>query len=332
MIKNSIGTDKPKELEQAGLRDLDKAVASPPEWLKQALSVPREDGYVNVDGCDIHFFRWGDPNKPGIVMLHGFLAHARCFAFIAPFLAADYHVVAYDMSGMGDSESRDGYPDSVRLQELIGVCEHTGLFEHEHRPTIIAHSYGGRVASLAAYEHSDKFAGIIICDLMVIRPSVLAANADKFTPPGNQRHDRANRVYPDYATAKQRFVLAPPQKVRVPELLDFMAYHSLKRVAGGWQWKFDPGVFKREDKDHAIWAKTGETLVKAPGRKAFVYGQESLLFNADSARYIKELISEYAVEGFPIIEIPQAGHHLMLDQPMAFISVLRSILVNWEQS
>lgn len=332
MQKNNAKSDKPNDLEQSGLVDLGQAVANPPDWLMQALSVPREDGYVDVDGCDIHFFRWGDPKKPGIVMLHGFLAHARCFAFIAPYLAADYHVVAYDMSGMGDSQPRDGYSDSVRLQELIKVSEHTGLFAHEHRPTIIAHSYGGRVASLAAYAHSDKFAGVIICDLMVIRPSVLAANADKFKPPGNQRHDRANRVYPDYATAKQRFVLAPPQTVRVPELFDFMAYHSLKRVDGGWQWKFDPGVFKRDDKDQAIWAKMGETLVKAPGRKAFVYGQESQLFNADSARYVNELICEHAAEEFPIIEIPHAGHHLMLDQPMAFVSVLRSILASWEQS
>jgi len=319
-------------IRQTGLADLDYANNDSPAWLTDALAVPREQGVVSVEGCDINYFRWGDPSKPGIVMLHGFLSHARCFAFIAPYLAADYHIVAYDMSGMGDSGVRESYPDEIRVRELLEVASHTGMFDNNKVPTIIAHSYGGRIGTSAMHAHPEKFSGIIICDLMILRPSVLEANSEKFKPPGNQKSDRPNRIYPDYDTAKARFVLAPPQKVGQAELFDFIAYHSLKKVEGGWQWKFDPSVFKREAGFESAWAKTGENVVKIPGRKAIVYGQQSLLFSRDSVEFVKELVTELGEKNIPIVEIPDAGHHLMLDQPMALVTALKTFLALWAES
>ena len=92
-----------------------------PSWFEGALAAPRKEGWLDSAGCPIHYFSWGNPANPGVLLLHGFLAHARCFAFIAPLLANDYYVVAYDFSGMGDSGAREQYPDEVRLQELIDL-------------------------------------------------------------------------------------------------------------------------------------------------------------------------------------------------------------------
>lgn len=311
--------------------DLTRAVENPPEWLCDALAVPREEGYVDVDGCEIHYFRWGDRSKPGIIMLHGFLAHARCFAFIAPYLAADYHVVAYDLSGMGDSGTREEYTLDARVQELVGVADSTGLFNNGSKPTIIAHSFGGLVSTMAMHAHGDRFAGIIICDLMIIRPSILEANADKFGPPAVKDPSKPNRIYADFDTAKQRFRLAPPQTVNEPALFDFMAFHSLKEVDGGWCWKFDPGVFNR-GKNKNNWLDIGQQVARLPGRKAIIYGAESLLFTDDSVDYMRELSEQHAVAEIPSISIPHARHHLMLDQPMAFVSALRSVLAIWAKN
>lgn len=330
-IMNDTNTDTAPTNTITGLADLDHSVSNPPVWLHDVLSVPREEGYVEVDGVNIHYFRWGDKSKPGIVMLHGFLAHARCFAFIAPYLAADYHVVAYDFSGMGDSDTRDTYPLNVRIEELLGVTEQTGLNSNDIKPIIVAHSYGGHVGIAAIRAHPDKFSGIVICDLMILRPSVWKEKAGLFKSPGNQDSTRKNRIYPDYETAKQRFVLSPPQMVEQPELFDFMAFHSLKEIEGGWSWKFDPSVFNREPGSEKSFLKTAEKLVTTPGRKAIIYGKESLLFTDDSAAYIEELVDELDASNFPIVGIPHARHHLMLDQPIAFASVLRTVLAFWQE-
>jgi pimeloyl-ACP methyl ester carboxylesterase len=311
--------------QRPALDDLKGAVAQPSKWLTEVLSVDREEGWVESNGTPIHYFRWGDPSKPGLLMLHGFLAHSRCFAFIAPMLANDYHIVAYDFSGMGDSGLRDDYPYDIRIAEALDVAQHTGLFDNDKKPTIISHSYGGIVGIAAVNAHADKFAGLVICDLMVIRPEILKKYADNFRRPGNSDPDKPNRIYADYETAKGRFVLAPPQKVEQPELLDFMAYHSLKKVDGGWSWKFSPSVYPKVDGVESRWTGIGQRIVETTGKVAIIYGRESMLFTADSADYIVEL----GGESIPIIDIPFARHHLMLDQPIAFTSALKTVLALW---
>ena len=234
--------------------------------------------------------------------------------------------MAYDLSGMGDSESRDDYPDDVRIQVALDVATHTELFKDNSKPTLISHSYGGTIAINAVKEHPEKFAGLLICDLMVIRPEILEKHADKFKRPGNQDRDKPNRVYPDFDTAKPRFVLAPPQKVEHQELLDFMAYHSLKEVDGGLTWKFSPSVYPKDKNVQGRWSKIGKRIVALPGRVAIIYGSESMLFTPDSENYIRELGGNH----IPIIKIPHARHHLMLDQPIAFVTALHAILKVWQ--
>ncbi len=305
-------------------RELPPDAHDVPSWLERALLVPREEGWVKSGGSDIHYFRWGKPEKPGLLLIHGFLAHSRCFAFIAPFLAQDYHVVAFDLSGMGDSGVRDSYPDAVRAAEVEDVARATGLFTHEVKPIVIAHSYGGHVA-LTAMQHSHAlFGGLIICDLMVLRPERLRAHFATEEPLRSDR-SRPNRVYPDYESARARFRLSPPQPVTVPSLFDYMAHHSLKRVEDGWTWKFDISVFESDFGVNERMLKQGETIATTPGRKAVVYGQDSVLFDDDSAAYLREC----GAANVPIIGIPGARHHLMLDEPIAFVSVLRSVLAQW---
>jgi pimeloyl-ACP methyl ester carboxylesterase len=72
----------------------------------------------------------------------------------------------------------------------------------------------------------------------------------------------------------------------------------------------------------------GKRVVATPGRKAIVYGAESLLFTPDSADYVREL----GGTDIPIIAIPEARHHLMLDQPLAFVTALRTIVKIWQAS
>src|SRR3990172_10200242 len=88
-------------------RDLLKntgAIVAPPKWFQDAVAAPCERRRVNVDGCSIQYLRWGDPAKPGIVLVHGGAAHAHWWSFLAPQLTGSYHVVAPDLSGHGDSE------------------------------------------------------------------------------------------------------------------------------------------------------------------------------------------------------------------------------------
>ena len=37
----------------------------------------------------------------------------------------------------------------------------------------------------------------------------------------------------------------------------------------------------------------------------------------------------HAPPGSPFLAIPEAGHHVMLDQPLALVSALRALLASW---
>lgn len=311
-----------------GLNDIDTAWTNGtplPKWFEQALSVPREEGFVEVDGVPIHYLRWGDRTKPPVLMTHGFLAHARCFAFIAPLFAADYDIVAYDLSGMGDSGARDHSDDETRAREMIGVARELGLFEKAAKPIVVAHSFGARIGVKAVTISPDSFGGLIACDLMVLSPEAQAALwASGHKRPGSGDPNKPISRYPDFATARSRYIISPSQDAGEPFLMDYMAYHSLRDTGEYWTWKYSPKVFGAS-MDRDAWGLMGKRLVDAPGRKAIIHGQQSTLFIADSRRYICEL----GGENIPIVQIPEARHHLMLDQPLAFASAIAAFLAEW---
>ena len=92
------------------LAALDGAPPPAPQWFKDALAIKPESSFVEVSGARIHYLRWGDRARPGLLLVHGNAAHAHWWDFIAPFLARDYNVAAMDLSGMGDSDWRtNGY-------------------------------------------------------------------------------------------------------------------------------------------------------------------------------------------------------------------------------
>ena len=315
-----------------GIHDLNAAVDSPSQWLIDAFSVPRTSGRIEVNSCEIQYYRWGNPEKPSLVLMHGFLAHSGCWAFIAPFLANNFDVIAFDMSGMGDSGWREAYGDEVRSNELIEFCNQFKLFNKEQKPIIATHSYGGRVASYAISKNPELFRGLIICDLMIIRPSILAKHQDKFRAPGTRDPKKQNRIYPNLDVAKTRFVLSPPQQANEPELFDFMAYHSLRPKDGGWQWKFDPNLFAKAPSTEVDWSSIGAFINELPIKKTIIFGEKSMLFTPDSVDYMTELMRANNEQYFPMIGIPDAHHHLMLDQPQAFLTALRAALATWDSS
>lgn len=298
-----------------------------PSWFTEALDVPREEAFVEVGGQKVHYFRWGKRGNPPLLLTHGFLAHARCFAFIAPFLAEDYDIIVYDLAGMGESEIGAVFEGTKRAEDMVALADTLDLFSGPVKPKIIAHSFGSGVALTAMELAGERFGGLIICDLMIMRPEKLAAHfKGGGGPPGSGKSDRPTNVYPDYETARGRFVLAPPQDVQTPFLLEYMAYHSMRQVEGGWTWKFNPKVFHRSENDQAKWRQAPQRIVDLPHRLAILYGENSKLFDGDSAAYLGEL----GGDRIPMIPVPHAEHHLMLDQPLAFVTALRSVLAMWD--
>jgi pimeloyl-ACP methyl ester carboxylesterase len=284
-----------------------------PKWFRDALAAPYEERHTTVRDCAIHYLRWGGAGRPGVVLVHGGAAHAHWWSFIAPLLTRECQVVALDLSGHGESGRRSEYPRDIWAEEVIAVAEDAGIVG---APIVVGHSMGGFVTIAAAARYGDRLAGAVILDSPVRRPDPEqeeGARGKAFRNP---------KVYPDLETALDHYRLVPDQPRTHAFLLDHVARHSLRRVEAGYTWKFDPLVFRRFA-PRAI----HEVLPEVRCRVA-LFRAEFGLVTPDIGDFMYELLDRNA----PVVEIPNAHHHLMLDQPLALVTGLRTILADWEHS
>ncbi len=290
-----------------------EAVTEIPKWFREAIDTPCETGGVVVEGCPIHFLAWGEATDPGIVLVHGGAAHAHWWSFIAPQLARDHRVVALDLSGHGDSGRREAYPRETWAREAMAVARAAGI---TRPPILVGHSMGGFVCISAASVFGDRLAGAVILDSPVRRPDPEAEEGAR------GRAFRNPKTYPTEEEALAHYRLVPEQPCENRFIVDYIARHSLHRSEAGWTWKFDPEIFRRF-MPRAI----HEILPTVRCRVALFRAQYGLV-TPDIGEYMYELLDRSA----PVVEIPEAHHHLMLDQPLALIAALRAIFADWDHS
>lgn len=284
-----------------------------PAWFTSAAATPPRRSTVEVDGCPVNVLAWGDPSRPGLILVHGGAAHAGWWSFLAPHLARGHHVAALDLSGHGDSGRRRGYSMEGWAGEVLAVGDALGM----GRPTVLGHSMGGLVAVTAAALHGDRLAGVLVADSAVRRADPESEEAVR------GRAFRNPATYPSLEAALEHFHLVPAQPCDNPWILDHIARGSVRPVEGGWTWKFDPAVFTRTEG-----RPTAERLAQVRTRIAVLHGQWSAVVTPEVAEHMAEHLGRRA----PFVEIPQAHHHLFLDQPLAFLAAVRALLADWEHS
>ena len=295
-------------------------MSTTPFWYDAALQVPSETAQVTVAGATIEYATWGEIGNPGIVLIHGSNAHLEWWRFTAPFLADRFRVAALDLSGNGNSDWRERYSGELFAEEVWAVCQAAELGP---RPFVVGHSFGGFAALETGHHYGDQLGGVLFMDFTVAPPEDyiewgLRVEREGVAP------GRKLRVYPDKATAMGRFRLIPEQPGVIPELLAHMADYRLKQVEGGWTWKFDDTMFSKFE----FGTNMHEDLARLECRVGVIYGEDSYLFSQDIADYMFGVLDE----SVPFVAIPEAQHHLFLDQPLAFVSALRTLLAEWRHS
>lgn len=102
--------------------------------------------YRVVDGLELHTVERGDPEAPPVLCLHGLSRVARDFDPLAEALAEEYHVVAMDLPGRGESEWADD-PERYRVRAMAALvaayCRDRDLGTDGLR--VVGTSLGGRI-------------------------------------------------------------------------------------------------------------------------------------------------------------------------------------------
>ncbi|MEQ8839964.1 MAG: alpha/beta hydrolase [Acidimicrobiales bacterium] len=284
-----------------------------PEWFTTAISTQPTARTVDVDGADINYLSWGERGRPGIVFVHGGAAHAHWWSHVAPAFLREHSVAAIDLSGHGDSDRRSEYSLDLWCDEVAAVIADA---DFQGPPLLVGHSMGGFVTMATAARHAELLAGAVIIDSPVVEvdPEVNVGRAtDLF---------QKEREYEDPTGPIERFRTIPEQDVYLPYVMEHVASNSLRHDPDGlWRWKFDSRIFvpRRGDAD--------EYLPQITCRVALLRCEHGLV-TPDIGDYMYEQLGRVA----PVIELPTAGHHPMLDVPLILITALRSLIADWDHS
>jgi pimeloyl-ACP methyl ester carboxylesterase len=126
-----------------------------------------------------------------------------------------------------------------------------------------------------------------------------------------------DRTYPSRAAALARFRLVPEHPV-LPYVREHVAACSVtRRDNGEWGWKFDRNLFQKM-------TPSWPAARPAGCRAAIVRAQHGMM-TPEMAGRLRDQLGRAAT----VFEIPAAGHHVLLDEPLCLVTALRAVLAGW---
>src|SRR4029453_13495032 len=125
-----------------------------------------------AQGLSLHCTDWGNDDAPTLILLHGGRDHGRMWDWVAQALHGDFHILAPDLRGHGDSAwSPDGdYAITAYVCDLVELIEQTGAL----KVTLLGHSLGGNIAVRYAAPYPEKVERLIAIEGLRPPPDVEA--------------------------------------------------------------------------------------------------------------------------------------------------------------
>ncbi len=276
----------------------------------------------------LNYFDWAqteaDREKPPLVLVHGGRDHARSWDWTAEILSQDYHVVAMDHRGHGDSDwvSDGNYNVNDMVYDLAQLIHQLG----RGPVTIVSHSMGGNVSLRYTGMFPDMVTKLVAIEGLGPSPKVRAEQ--RSTPfPERMREwiekkrkaaGRIPRRYDSIESAFERMIEENAYLTR--EQARHLTVHGVTRNEDGtYSWKFDPhlNVWQVEDVADEFVAEIWKAI-SCP--TLLLYGADSWASNPEKDGRIEHFSTA------EVIEFEEAGHWLHHDQFDRFIAVLKDFL------
>src|ERR1700722_793395 len=272
----------------------------------------------------LHYVDWGNASAPPLLLLHGGRDHCRNWDWVAEALRDDYHVIAPDLRGHGESAwSASGhYTMAGYIYDLAQLIHQQALAPVD----IVAHSLGGNIALRYAGIYPDAVRRLVAIEGLGPGPrratdAPRKPIAERMRGWIDQQRASAGRQphrYPTLGDALARMQAA--NKHLSPEQARHLTQHGVNQNEDGtYSWKFDHYV--------RVWPPydmTREEISELWGRIScptlLVYGRESWETNPGDDGRLAYFHNARAlgVEG--------AGHWVHHDRLDLFLDEVRTFL------
>jgi len=284
---------------------------------------PTSQSYIS-QRLRLNYVDWGNPDAPPLILLHGGQDHCRNWDWVAQDLRRDFHILAPDLRGHGDSaySTSGDYSMSAYVYDLAQLIHQQRLAP----VSIIAHSLGGNIALRYAGVYPETVAKLVAIEGMGPSPAMLKERGARSVQERmrswiEEKRALAGRLPRRYASIEDALArMQAENRHLTPEQARYLTVHGVSQNEDGtYSWKFDNYVRSWSPVDvtteemHELWGNiTCPTLL--------VYGRESWASNPEEdgrLAYFKTA-RVAAFEG--------AGHWVHHDRLDAFLAEVRGFL------
>ena len=272
----------------------------------------------------LHYVDWGNEDASPMLMIHGGRDHCRNWDWTAQALRDDYHIIAPDLRGHGDSDWMLGsaYQINDYVYDIAQLIHQKKLAPL----TIIAHSMGGAVALRYAGLYPETVKKLVVIEGLGPSPAMLEKGKDVTTDQRirnwiDETRKLSGRQPRRYASIEEAYKRMQEENPHLsPERARHLTVHGVHQNEDGtYSWKFDnyvrvfpPGGFDEATTTY-LWSRiTCPTLL--------IRGTESWASDPVKDGRAKHF------QNAKVVNIEGAGHWVQHDKLDEFLSVTRDFL------
>jgi len=271
----------------------------------------------------LHYLDWGNPEKPPLLLVHGGRDHARSWDWTAEALRDDWHVIALDHRGHGDSEwvSDGNYQASDMVYDVAQLVHQLDLAP----VTIVAHSLGGNVCLRYAGIYPELVRKLVAIEGLGPSPAMLARMAAK--PYAERVREWIEKKRSSAARSPRKYATIEDALARMQEENTYLTAEQARHLTihganrnedGTFSWKFDPHLNNWPIETGYEEMKSVWEAIAAP--TLLLYGANSWASNPEKDGRLEFFKTA------SVIEFENAGHWLHHDQFERFVATLREFL------
>ena len=272
----------------------------------------------------LHYVDWGNPEAPPLLLVHGGRDHCRNWDWVARRLRKDWHVIAPDLRGHGDSEwsKSANYSGAAYIYDLAQLIHQLKLAP----VTIIGHSLGGTITTRYAGVFPENVARLVAIEGLGRSPKSMAEIAAKPLATRmrewvEQQRAAAGREPRRYNSIEEAFARMQAQNKHLStEQARHLTLHGVNQNEDGtFSWKFDnfvrvwmPYDMAQADVEH-LWRNIASPSL-------LIYGRES--WASDPRKDGRAAHFRQA----HIVSVEGAGHWVQHDKLETFMSLVEPFI------
>ena len=277
-----------------------------------ATQIKPQDKTVTANGLNLHYLDWGTVGQPMMVLLHGLRGHAHSWDDFSAAMCQDYHVLALDQRGRGDSDwAKDGqYNTDAYVADFSGFCEALKLDSF----ILVGHSMGGRNSMVFTADNLDKVEKLVVVDM-----------GPDIDPRGSERIRQELVSVPEefdsieavteYMSKQNRFASESVIRRRIQ-------YAIQQLPSGKVGWRYDKEI--RESRRRGDVVKSADlwpVVAKISCPTLVVRGAETDILPKDTADKMIE-----TMPNAKLVEVQRAAHMVFEDNPEDFLSAVHGFV------